>query len=95
MRKFFSFDKMITPMIIQLFFWVGVIGTIVSGIGMIIVGIMSKEGGMFQIISGVICLFLGPLFVRIYCEMLIVFFKMQASLMQISEMMKEKQQDSM
>ena len=92
MRKFFSFDKMITPFIIKFFFWLGILGVLISGFIMIGVGIFSKEGGFMQIITGIISLFLGPILVRIYCEMLIVFFKMQESLVQIRDFLFEQKE---
>lgn len=90
-KKFLSFERMITPLIIQLFFWIGVISVVVSGFGMIIFGIVSKSGNFIQVIGGLATLFLGPILIRIYCEMLIVFFKMQSSLLQIKEILSEQQ----
>lgn len=90
MGGFFSFDKMITPIFIKLFFILGILGSIISGVFMIGMGFISDQGGFIQIISGIILLFLGPIIVRIYCEMLIVFFKMQESLIQIRNFHQEQ-----
>lgn len=90
MGKFFSFDKMITPIIIKLFFWLGVLGIILFGISSIVFGAIAKSGGWIQIVIGIVCLFLGPIFIRIYCEMLIVFFKVQESLIQIRDFLFEQ-----
>lgn len=85
MGKFINFDRMITPLLIKLFFWLGVIGIILASFVSIGFGLFSKNGSLIQVIIGIVMLFLGPIFIRIYCEMLIVFFKMQESLVQIRD----------
>lgn len=85
MGKLFNFDKMITPIMIKLFFWIGVLVAIVSGFFMIGYGIIAQNGSFMQVVIGIISLFIGPLIIRIYCEMLIVLFKMQESLVQIRD----------
>ncbi len=74
MREFLSFRKMVTPILIQVFFWIGVVGTVVGGLGLIIGG---------QGFGGLLLLLLGPLFVRVYCEILILFFRMNETLTEI------------
>ncbi len=83
MEDFLSFRKMITPLIIQIVFWVGVVLSVIGGIGMIISGAGARFGGGNQVLTGLIMLFLGPLFVRIYCELLIVMFRINETLTEI------------
>lgn len=90
MGRIFNFDKMITPIFIKLFFWIGVLVTIVGGFVLIGFGIISDSGNFIHIIGGVISLFLGPLLIRVYSEMLIVVFKMQESLVQIRDLQSEQ-----
>lgn len=90
MRRIFNFDKMITPIFIKLFFWIGALVTIVGGFVLIGFGIISDSGNFIHIIGGVISLFLGPLLIRVYSEMLIVVFKMQESLVQIRDLQSEQ-----
>lgn len=60
------FNSFITPKIILALYWIFSIVLIVSGIINII------QGGIFQ---GLGLIFFGPLFVRLYAEFMIVFFK--------------------
>lgn len=85
MGKFINFDKMIAPIFIKLLFWIGFIGAIIFGLGMIGFGIIAKDGNFLQVLGGIISLFLGPIIVRIYCEMFILFFKMQELLVHIRD----------
>ena len=78
--KFFSFDKMITPAIIKIIFIIGIIFTTLSGLGFIISGIGAYYGGGIRVFSGLIILILGPILVRVYCELMIVVFKIHESL---------------
>ena len=66
MNDFLSFRKMITPVFIQAIF---LIGAVLAVLGALI----TMFRGMFFI--GLVYLVLGPLLVRIYCELLILFFK--------------------
>lgn len=75
LKKAVSFDTMITPFIIKIVFWIGVIGCVIGGIGMFFNGA--------GVLSGLLCIFLGPLAVRIYCELIIVVFKIFEALKQI------------
>lgn len=91
MGRFMKFEKMITPVFIQIIFWVGFLGSILSGFVMMGIGILSSSGGFIQVLTGLIVLFLGPIIIRIYCEMLIVVFKMQGALVEIRDILSEKQ----
>ena len=83
-RDFLLFKKMITPVIIMILFWVGVAICIISSIAM-----MAKGNGV-QAVMGFMVLVLGPVMVRIYCEILILFFRMNATLTDIHTTLKEK-----
>lgn len=71
MKDFLNFKKLITPLVIKIIFWVGVISCIITGLGMI----FSKNIGF-----GLAVLFLGPIAVRIYCELLILLFNINDTL---------------
>ncbi len=83
MQEFLSFDKMITPTLIKIIFYIGCALSIIGGIIMIISGVNSYYGGGAQVFMGIVFLFLGPFLTRIYCELLIVQFKMQEHLAHI------------
>lgn len=91
MGNFLSFDKMITPTIIKIFFWIGILFVIIASFFMVGYGALSKSSSLVFVLIGIMNLFLGTLMVRIYCEMLIVIFKMQESLLQIRNHFQVKQ----
>ncbi|WP_347862261.1 DUF4282 domain-containing protein [Salimicrobium sp. PL1-032A] len=84
MKNFLNFNKMITPSIIKIIFYIGVVITVLVGIGMIASGMDSVYGGGFQVFSGMLFILIGPLIIRVYCELLIVMFKMHESLHEIN-----------
>lgn len=94
LQHFLNFDKMITPTIIKVLFWVGVGLSALSGFSLFVTGIgqmVSRFGsgfmGFLTIIFGIVVFSVGVLFARIYCELLIVIFKIQGTLTSIDEKM--------
>lgn len=77
-KKLTSFDKMITPTIIQILFWIGIGVTVIMALGIMF-------GGGVYVLFGLLFLGLGPIMVRVYCELLIVLFKVHESLVVIKE----------
>ena len=84
MQDFLTFGKMITPLIIQILFWVGAGLGVLSGLIMMIMGVVNiNRGGAVMAFVGVLYVLLGPVFVRIYCEIIILFFRMNEALTEI------------
>jgi hypothetical protein len=81
MKDFFSFRTMITPIIIQIIFWVGVALCVIFGIGYMFIG--ARYYGSAAPLYGIMILIFGPLAVRIYCEILIIFFRINETLTEI------------
>ena len=90
MGKFLKFEKMITPIIIQIIFWIGFIGSIIGGVGQIGFSFFVDSGKFLYVISGFLTIFIGPIILRIYCEMLIVVFKMQGALIDIRDSLHQQ-----
>ena len=88
MSDFWSFRKMITPVIIEILFWVGVIVCIIAGC--ILVGMGIKTNETQSVLSGVLLIILGPLGIRIYCEILIVFFRINETLTEIKHVLEDR-----
>ncbi len=84
-KDFFNFDKMITPSIIQIIFWIGVVFSVLAGLVMIVNGITAQYGGGMLVLMGLIYLVLGPLFTRVFCELVIVFFKINDNLIELKK----------
>jgi len=80
---------MVTPVIIQILFWIGAILCLVSGAIMIIYGATHyQEGQAHYLWKGVLLFVLGPLGVRVYCEILIIFFRINETLTEIKHAME-------
>lgn len=88
MSDFWAFRKMVTPIIIQIIFWVGVITCVIGGIILIAVGI--KQPGDQSVLKGVLLVIFGPLAVRLYCEILIVFFRINETLTEIKHVLERR-----
>ncbi len=77
MGDFLRFEMMITPILIQVLFWLAVAAIVITGIVMIV----SREGPL--IAGGMLVIIFGPIVARIYAEILIVLFKINDHLRQI------------
>jgi hypothetical protein len=80
---------MITPVVIQIVFWGGVAISVIMGLISIVAG-LSQFGSGVLVIVGLLYIFIGPLIVRIYCELLILFFRMNESLTEIKNDLKRR-----
>ncbi len=78
MGDFLRFETMITPILIQVIFWLSVVFCIVVGI---IVMVVSDEGNAR--LGGLVLFIFGPIIARIYAEVLIVVFRMNDHLRHI------------
>jgi len=74
MNELLKFDTMITPKIISIAYYLLLLAVLICGI-------LSIFGGQFLV--GIGTLVFGSLLVRIYCELLIVFFKMNEALQEL------------
>jgi hypothetical protein len=71
---YLTFRRMITPVFIQIIFWLAVLAIVIVAIVQI---------GNGETAGGLVLLVLGPLGARIYAEILIVIFRMNDSLSDI------------
>ena len=78
MGDFLRFEVMITPILIQILFWIAVAGTVIIGIAMIFTTRDAPGIG-----AGVLVIIFGPIVARIYAELLIVLFKINDHLRRI------------
>lgn len=87
---FWTFRTMIVPVLIQICFWIGLIACIVIG-GITIKNAYNEYHARWneaQVMIGLAWVFLGPLVVRIYCEFIILFFRMNETLTEIKNRLK-------
>lgn len=86
------FRRMIAPVLIQLVFWGGVVASLFYGMALVVLGLFAeRQMDSVRILTGVGLLFLGPLTIRLYCEMLILFFRMNETLMDIRDKLTKSQ----
>ncbi len=88
MGDYLSFKKLITPILIRLIFWLGVIGSIGGGI-LMIVG-MPTIGIEKMMVPGIGAIVLGPLAVRLVCEGAILGFEANNTLTDIKNILENK-----
>ncbi len=88
MKDFFAFRTMVTPVIIQIIFWLGLLVCLAVGIFFIAFGIEFHD--YTDVYKGLAILLLAPLGVRIYCEILIIFFRINETLTEIKHVLGER-----
>jgi len=76
MKKILNFDVMVAPLVIKILFWIGAAFCIIMGLLSIVQGFGAYIGGGELILSGLLLIVLGPVAIRVYCELLIIMFKM-------------------
>ncbi|MCL7751166.1 DUF4282 domain-containing protein [Guyparkeria hydrothermalis] len=78
MKDLLFFDKMLTPKFITVIYWLLLVGVVIGGIGMMFGGFNGFSFGTF--ISGLLTIVFGAIGARIWCELMIVLFKMNEAL---------------
>ncbi len=78
MKELLSFDSMTTPKIINIVYWLMLFVMVIGGVTN-----MFTLGGVMGFLLGILMIVVGSLLVRIYCELMIVLFKMNEALQEI------------
>jgi hypothetical protein len=81
MKALLSFDNMLTPKIITIVYWLLLLLAVVGGIGSMFSGYGGFSFGGF--LMGLLYMVAGAVGARIWCELLIVLFKMNEALQEI------------
>src|SRR6185312_6252472 len=93
MKEYLAFRKMIVPLIIQVIFWFFTAVIVLVALGYLVLSIMSGVGA--AILISLAALVIGaPLYIlliRIYCEVLIVIFRMNDTLTDIKAILEKQQ----
>lgn len=79
MKDVFFFDSMLTPKIITFVYWLMLLGSLLSGLGTM----FADYGG--GILAGLGIIIGGAIASRIWCELMIVLFKIHANLQKIAD----------
>ena len=86
--KLFKFDSLITPSIVKFLFYLGVIGSgliavfiVITGLGMMrTFGIFGSLTGIATIIGGLLAVIIGVVFSRVATELILVVFMIRDEL---------------
>ena len=76
MRSILFFDTMVMPKIITFIYWLILIGNFIGGIGMMIGG---------SVLSGIGIWVIGSVGARLWCELMIVLFKINENIQKIAD----------
>lgn len=88
--EFVMFRRMVAPYVIMVLFWIGLILVIIGGLTTIGLGLSQGGNGIVAALIGAVYLFVGPLMVRLYCEILIVIFRINETLTDVLDELKRR-----
>ena len=85
MGDILKFKKMVTPIVIQVMFWFAIVYVLWTGVNVV------KQSFVFETSprTGILIIILGPLLVRIFCEVLIVILSIRDTLTETQNLLKE------
>nr|WP_023893604.1 DUF4282 domain-containing protein [Francisella tularensis]AHB60822.1 hypothetical protein N894_0054 [Francisella tularensis subsp. novicida PA10-7858] len=88
LKKFISFNHMITPNIITIIFWAAI--AVVWFVGFkFLSSSFFGYGGVSSLIIGLVEISLGSIIVKVICEIVIVFFKINENLKKNNNYLKQ------
>lgn len=76
MNELLNFDSMVTPKFISVFYWLLLLFVLVSGLGALFTG---------SCLAGILGIVIGAIGVRVWCELLIVVFKIHKNIKRIAD----------
>lgn len=79
MKSLFFFDEMITPKIITLIYWLLLLSAVIAGLGR-----MFTDFGITSLVTGVLVMIAAAVGARVWCELLIVLFKINENLQKLA-----------
>jgi hypothetical protein len=82
MQGLLNFDDMLTPKIITIVYWIALVGVVLSGLFTIFGG---AGNFLMNLLMGLLIIVFGGLLVRIYCELMIVLFKINENIKRLAD----------
>ena len=83
MKNVLFFDQMLTPKIITFVYWLLLMGVVLSGLWLMLGAI--QDGMFWKLVMGLLLAVGGAIAARIWCELLIVLFKMNEALQELRQ----------
>jgi hypothetical protein len=84
MQQLLGFDKMVTPIIIRIVYFLGLLVVLITGVATLF------SGGLRGVLTGLAILVFGAIMVRVYSELLILLFRIHDNLVSINQQMKDR-----
>ncbi|AGU49609.1 DUF4282 domain-containing protein [Variovorax beijingensis] len=84
MQDLLGFEKMVTPIVIRILYFLGLLVVLISGVSALF------SGGFRGILTGIAILIFGAIMVRVYSELLILLFRIHDNLVSINQQMKDR-----
>jgi hypothetical protein len=84
MQQLLGFDKMVTPIIIRIVYFLGLLVVLVTAVATLF------SGGLRGVLTGLAILVVGAIMVRVYSELLILLFRIHDNLVSINQQMKDR-----
>lgn len=81
MKNFFSFNKLVTPYIVQILFWMGI-----SVWAYKMVELFKEfKLGQANVMAAITLIVVWPLTLRLYCEIIMLLFKINENLLKLNQ----------
>lgn len=80
MKNLFHFDSMLTPKIITFVYWLLLLSAVITGLGTMFSGF-----GITSFFLGLVTIIGGAVLARIWCELLIVLFKIHENIKKVAD----------
>lgn len=87
--RMLNFDTMITPTIIKLIYSVSTVLSALFGLILVITGIGARYGGGSKVFMGLVVIVVSPFITRIWCETMIIIFKINENLARVARQKQE------
>ena len=82
MKDLLVFEDMLTPKIITVVYWIALFAVVMSGLFTIFAG---PSGFLVNLVTGLLIIVFGGLLMRIYCELMIVLFKINENVKKLAD----------
>ncbi|HCO12150.1 MAG TPA: hypothetical protein DIT19_02865 [Desulfonauticus sp.] len=83
MKNYLFFEEMLVPKLITIIYWILLVLVVIGGIGSMFAGYGGFTFGKF--LMGLLTIVLGAVGVRIWCELIIVIFKIYENTKKIAD----------
>jgi len=78
-RKILFFDEMLTPSLIRLAYWLGILAVVWTGLGKLF------SNGVFGLFEAVVFIAIGVIGLRVLAEIIMLFFKLHENMEEVAK----------